>query len=67
MLWAQGMLEQSRGENSYVNHVLHPIPILSLFLFIPSLYSSFLKFVGFFNYLSPLICIYTQCILLSGG
>ena len=38
------------------------IPILSPFLFIPSLYASFLKFVGFFIYLSPLIFIYTQCI-----
>ena len=34
----------------YVNHVLHLIPILSPFLFIPSLYS-FFKFVGFFIYL----------------
>ena len=37
------------------------IPILSPFLFIPSLYASFLKFIGFFIYLSPLIFIYTQC------
>ena len=37
------------------------IPILSPFLFIQSLYASFLKFIGLFIYLSPLIFIYTQC------
>ena len=36
-------------ENSYV---LYPIPILSLFLSIPSLYYAFfLKFIGYFIYL----------------
>ena len=41
----------------YVDHVLYLIPILSPFLFIPFLYSSFLKFVGLFVYMSPLIFI----------
>ena len=49
-----------------IPHIL-TIPILPPFLFIPSLYASFLKFVGFFIYLSPLIFIYTQCKSLSGG
>ena len=35
--------------------------VLSPFLFIQSLHVSFLKFIGFFIYLSPLIVIYTQC------
>ena len=39
-----------------MKHVLYLIPILSPFIFILSLYSSFLKFVGFFinNYEVPL-------------
>ena len=40
--------------------------ILSPYVFIQSLYTSFLKFVGFFIYLSPLIFIHTQCKSLSG-
>ena len=36
-------------------------PVLSPYLFIQSLYASFLKFVGSFIYLSPLIFIHTQC------
>ena len=43
------------------------ISFLSPFLFVPPNHASFLKFVGFFIYLSPLIFIYTQCISLSGG
>ena len=35
----------------YVNDVLYLIRILSPFFFIPSLYASFLKFVGFLIYL----------------
>ena len=49
-----------------IPHIL-TIPILSPFLFIPSLYASFIKFVGFFIYLSPLIFIYSQCKSLSRG
>ena len=62
--------------NSSCNYHLHTfeliphiltIPILSPILFIRSLYASFLKFVGFFIYLSPLIFIYNLCKSLSGG
>ena len=42
-------------------------PVLSPYLFIQSLYAPFLKFVGLFIYLSPLIFIHTQCKSLSGG
>ena len=50
-----------------MKHVLHLIPILSPFLFIPSLYASILKSVAFFIYLSPPVFIlYTQCKSLSG-
>ena len=58
---SQGM---SRGDNSYINHVLYPIPVLSHIVFIPSLYASFRSI---FVYLSPLIFIYTQCVSFSGG
>ena len=51
----------------YVKHVLHLISILSPFLFIPSLYASFLKFVGFFYLLVSSHVIFSQCKLLSEG
>ena len=48
------MPEHSQGENSYVNHVLYSIPILSPFFFtIPV--CLLLKFVGFFIYLYYLV------------
>ena len=47
-----------------IPHIL-TIPILSPFLFIPSLYASFLKFVGFF-YLLVVISILLVFVLLEG-
>ena len=43
------------------------IPIFSPFLFIQSLYASFIKSIGFIIYLSSLIFIYTQYILSVNG
>ena len=49
------------GVSAKRGFTVYLIPILSPFLFIPFLYSSFLNFIGFFIYMSPLIFIYTQC------